>query len=129
MPAENHSWTIASAGVSNGPSGSDNCCPDGKIDIPFGPATEGDGYVSNLAERFDVPYEWDFNSKMDVNPAPDRVDVGDSIPKNFGAPAPFHGGVGQPIDFDAVAPDRHFQPGPDLDGSSGGEDHMPGSLD
>jgi hypothetical protein len=118
MPAENHSWTLADSdlGCSEGPSSSDTHKPDGQIDIPFGPATLGDGYVSDLSERSDVPYQHDFHKYADVNFAPGRVDVADPNPDS-GVPSPFVGDAGQPLDFGAVAPDTDMGLEPDLDGS------------
>jgi len=116
MAATNHSWTIADTGCANGPAGEDDTKPGGYIEIPFGPTTEGDGYVSDLSERFDVPYEYDFHKMADISGAPDRVDVPDPVPGNYGVPNPGAGTPGQPIDFNAVAPDFE-EPVADLDGS------------
>lgn len=118
MPARFDGWTMSDSdtGCGNGPCGDDPHCVDGKMDIQFGPATMGDGYVSDLSERFDVPYEYDFHSQADVSFALGRVDVPDPV-GDYGAPAPFHGGKGEPLDFmsvgDRAADHDHGEQAPD----------------
>jgi len=96
MPAENHEWTISDVGHGNGPSSGNTNKPGGQID-----------FTPDFANaRQDIPWEHDFHKEADVNFAPGRVDVPDPIPGEFGCPAPFHGGKGQPVDFNAVAPEE-----------------------
>lgn len=132
MPASFDGWTLSDIGHSNGPSGSDPCCPDGKMDIPFGPATTGDGWTSHLSERSNVPYEVNFNSHADVNHAWGRVDVPDPISGDLGCPAPFHGGKGQTLDLNTVgdraADNDHGAGAPDGSPASTGNSFLPGPI-
>lgn len=108
MPAENHSWTISETGTSEGPMGGDDCCVDGQIN-----------FVPNMGTaRQDVPYEHDFHSRADVNPAPDRVDVPDPV-LSGGIPDPGGSESGTPLDFGAVAPDTDRGVSYDIEGVSG----------
>lgn len=93
MPAENHEWTISDVGSSEGPSSGDRHKPDGQIDLTM-----------SLEARQDVTTDGP-NTFFDINPAPGRVDVAD--PELEGCiPEPFAGDQGQPVDFNAVAPEE-----------------------
>ncbi len=113
MPAESHAWTISDVGSSEGPSSGDRHKPDGQIDLQM-----------SLEARQAVPTQGP-NKFFDINPAPGPVDVTD--PELEGCiPEPFAGDKGQPVDFNAVAPeaqvDRMLGPnGYDLDGEGTSE--------
>lgn len=112
MPAQNHEWTLNASdlGCSEGPSYADTHKPDGQID-----------FAPDFANaRQDVPYQHDFHKYADVNPAPDRVDVADPNP-DCGVPNPGAGDAGQPLPFDAVAPDTDRGVTYDLEGDGAPE--------
>lgn len=108
MPAENHEWTISNVGSSEGPSSGDRHKPDGQIDLQM-----------SLEARQAVPTQGP-EKFFDINPAPARVDVSD--PELEGCiPEPYAGDQGQPVDFNAVAPDTDRGVVFDLEGDSAPE--------
>lgn len=112
MAATNHSWTISDTGCANGPEGENDKLPGGQIN--FMPTLEG-GTLNGVGARDDVPYNYDFKRQIDFSGAPDRVDVPTGL-EGYGCPNPQTGDMGQPIDFNAVAPDFEEPNVTDLDG-------------
>ena len=103
MPAQNHAWTINEIGTSDGPASGDRHKPDAQVDIT--PSLEARQNISSAGG----------DNKYDVNPAPERVAVPD--PDISGSiPDPGCGDMGQPLDWNAVAPDTDRGVTYDLEG-------------
>lgn len=88
--------------------------PDTQIDVP----------LDFKNARQDVPYEFDFHKKTDINPALGRVDVNDSDPAG-GVPEPFCNMPGNTIDFDSVG-DRAADEDHGAEAPDGGSDQGKG---